>query len=61
MNSFVKRGFLPLVIGATLLAGCATREAVQQAQASADAARMQADQATAAANEAIGPQGRTSA
>ena len=52
MNSFVKRGFLPLVIGATLLAGCATREAVQQAQASADAARMEADQANAAAAEA---------
>ena len=53
MHGFVKRGFLPLVMGAVLLGGCATREAVQQAQAAADAARMQADQATAAANEAV--------
>ena len=40
------------VVAAMLLAGCATKDDVLRAQASADEARMQADQALAAAQAA---------
>src|SRR6185437_4636924 len=54
MHLVLSRGFLPLVIGATMLAGgCATKDDVRAAQASADAARMQAVDARAAADHAF--------
>jgi hypothetical protein len=53
MHLVLSRGFLPLVIGATLLAGgCATKDDVRAAQA-ADAARMQALDARSAADMAF--------
>ena len=53
MHNILTRGLLPMVVGATLLAGCATKDAVQMAQATADAARMQAEQARSTADQAI--------
>lgn len=52
MQSLFIRGLLPVVMGATMLGGCATVEDVNRAQASADAARMTADQALSAAQAA---------
>src|SRR4051812_20893719 len=54
MHLVLSRGFVPLVIGATLLAGgCATKDDVRAAQATADAARMQALDARSAADMAF--------
>src|SRR6185295_5161781 len=54
MQRFVRTALLPIVLGATLLAGgCATKESAMMAQAAADAARMQADLARDTAERAL--------
>ena len=52
MLGMVSKGLVALVMGASMLGGCATVEQVERAQASADAAKIQADQAFAAAQAA---------
>ena len=51
MHRLLVRGFFPFVIGASLLAGCATKDEFRTTQSTADAARMQADEARAARYE----------
>jgi len=53
MQTFLVRGFLPMVIGAALLAGCATKDDFRITQTTADAARMQAEEARVAADRAV--------
>ena len=53
MQTFLVRGFLPMVIGAALLAGCATKDDFKITQTTADAARMQAEEARVAADRAV--------
>ena len=52
MLGMVSKGLVALVMGASMLGGCATTEQVARAQASADAAKIEADQAFAAAQAA---------
>ena len=53
MHGILRMGVVPMILGAALLAGCATRDDLRNTQAVADMARAQAEQARATADQAI--------
>jgi hypothetical protein len=53
MHGVLRMGILPMILGAGLLAGCATNEDLHATQAVADSARTQAEQAKATADQAL--------